>query len=614
MAESQQKLGQYQLLEKIAQGGMAQVYKAKTVDQAGFEKLVVIKRILPHIAEDPEYIEMLVDEAKIAVNFNHGNIAQIYDLGRVGDDYFIVMEYADGKTFSQIKKRLLSLDKQFPIDILLYCMIEVCHALSYIHNKRDSSGRPLGVVHRDVSPQNVILTYAGTVKLIDFGVAKARYKEGQTEHGVLKGKFAYMSPEQSKAHGVDHRSDVFSMGTLLWEMVTGERLFKRKTNQETIKAIQKGKFEPASKLRKQLTRDFDKIIRKALQLKPKNRYQDASEMAFELEKLLFKVNPDFKPVYASEFVYKLFGPDDEEVDLPNHIFVKEETPHTKVKDKPIEDEVTEKEDLPDAPTPIVNLKRKKKWANPYTWGVAAIILLFLVGMSYVYSVNKFSRSYLVLEGITDDMHILLNEERVLNMEDPILLQSQKEYKLIISQKGYQTLQKSFVLNSGETKTLTVKMKKRKPLFGSLLVTSTPAGATVYIDNRQIKNKTPTEIPLLRYNKTYKLGLFLEGYQYFNQNVRLFHGQNNELEHQFEVNYAKLIVSSQPSGLEVWVGDDLVGRTPYKNLKIKPGEELFLTFQDPSDLYYPQNMTLKLAPGEEKLLNIVLDPVNRGSES
>ena len=464
------------------------------------------------------------------------------------------------------------------------------------------------MVHRDVSPQNVILTYAGTVKVIDFGVAKARYKEGRTEHGVLKGKFAYMSPEQSKAHVIDHRSDIFSLGTLLWELVTGERLFKRKTNQETIKSIQKGKFDPASKIRKQLTRDFDKIVKKALQLKPKNRYQDASEMAFELEKLLFKVNPDFKPVYASEFVYKLFGPDSEEVDLPNHIFVKEDTPHTKIKDEPIDDDVTEKEEIEDVATPIVSLSKKKKWGNIYTWGVSAIVLLFIFGMVYVYAVNKFSRAYLVLEGASAKMSILLNQDRVLRVNEPILLESEKEYSLLISQPGYQNLIKTFELLPGETKTLHIKMKKKQPLFGALDIQTTPAGATIYIDNRELPQKTPTQVPLLKFNKTYKLGLYLDGYKYFSQNVRLFHGQNNVLNHQFELNLAKLMITSEPSGLEVWIGDDLVGRTPYQNLKVKPKQELKLTFQDPNDAYYPKNLTLKLAPGEEKSLNVTLEPV------
>ena len=159
--QTQKRLGNYTLLDKIAQGGMAQVYKAKTYDHSGEERLVVIKRILPHISADPEYVEMLIDEAKIAVNFNHGNIAQIYDLGRVDEDYFIVMEYVDGKTFSQIAKRLKQIGKQIPLDILLYCFIELCRGLSYIHNKKSSDGKALRVVHRDVSPQNIILSYTG---------------------------------------------------------------------------------------------------------------------------------------------------------------------------------------------------------------------------------------------------------------------------------------------------------------------------------------------------------------------------------------------------------------------------------------------------------------------
>ncbi|OVE81309.1 hypothetical protein BVY03_03755, partial [bacterium K02(2017)] len=336
MASDSQKLGQYTLLEKIAQGGMAQVFKAKTVDPNGIERLVVIKRILPHISADQEYVDMLVDEAKIAVNFNHGNIAQIYDLGRVKDDYFIVMEYVDGKTFSHIVKKLKSRKTRFPLDLLLYCAIEIAHGLSYIHNKKDSTDKPMGVVHRDISPQNIILSYAGQIKIIDFGVAKAEFREGKTESGVLKGKFAYMSPEQSRCDRIDNRSDIFSLGTLIWEATTAARLFKKKTNQETIQNIQKGKYIPASQIRKNIPKEFDRILKKALSKNPKHRFQDASEMAFEMEKLLFKINPEFKPVYAAEFIYKLFGPEEDEAKLPDHIFVKDKTDVTKIKDVAID--------------------------------------------------------------------------------------------------------------------------------------------------------------------------------------------------------------------------------------------------------------------------------------
>ncbi len=254
------KLGDYLILDKIAHGGMAEVYKAKTLDPLGIERLVVIKRILPHIASQPEYIEMLVDEAKIAVHFSHGNIAQIYDLGRIGDDYFIVMEFVDGKTLSQVLRAFRDKPTPIPIDIAVYAVLEVCRALDYIHNKADASGAPLGIVHRDISPQNIIISYSGNVKVIDFGVAKSLEKLNQTEAGVLKGKFAYMSPEQARGDFVNHRSDLFSVGILLWELLTQTRLFKRPNNKATVQAVLKYKAPKVTDIRGEVPKSLERIV------------------------------------------------------------------------------------------------------------------------------------------------------------------------------------------------------------------------------------------------------------------------------------------------------------------------------------------------------------------
>ncbi|MBI2974705.1 MAG: serine/threonine protein kinase, partial [Deltaproteobacteria bacterium] len=210
-------LGQYFLQEKIAQGGMAEIYKGIASDIHGIKKTVVIKKILPHIAANKEFVDMLVSEAKIAVQLNHGNIAQIYDLGRAGSDYFMVMEFVDGKSLSQIHKRCLKNGELIPIKYICYLISEVANGLDYMHHKADSAGKPLGIVHRDISPQNLIVSYSGNVKIIDFGIAKAAFKIDGTETGILKGKFAYMSPEQARGENIDDRSDIFSLGVILHE-------------------------------------------------------------------------------------------------------------------------------------------------------------------------------------------------------------------------------------------------------------------------------------------------------------------------------------------------------------------------------------------------------------
>src|SRR3989338_3589282 len=288
-----QEFGQYQLIEKIAQGGMAEIFLGKARDPHGIEKPVVIKRIRPHIAASPEFVEMLVDEAKIAVMLSHGNIAQIYDLGKVADDYFIVMEYVEGKTISQVMKRLRTQGKFIPVAYAASIGLEIASALDYMHRKSDDHGNPLHIVHRDISPQNVILSTAGTVKIIDFGIAKAKTKISTTDSGVLKGKFAYMSPEHAEGMKLDHRTDIFSLGIILFELLTGQRLFKGKNNVETVRNVRKSKVPPPSATRSSIPKAFDKIVAKALQRDRDKRYQSAHDMAQDLTKLLVAYYPEF---------------------------------------------------------------------------------------------------------------------------------------------------------------------------------------------------------------------------------------------------------------------------------------------------------------------------------
>src|SRR3954470_22047433 len=196
---------------------MAEVFKAKATGVEGFERMVAVKRILPSIAEDEEFITMFIDEAKIAVQLTHANVAQIFDLGRVDDSYFIALEYVHGKDLRAIFNRARSRGAPVPIELACYAIMKVCEGLDYAHNKRDAAGDFLHLVHRDVSPQNVLVSYEGEVKIIDFGIAKAAGKAGTTQAGILKGKFGYMSPEQAHGLDIDRQSDVFAVGICLYE-------------------------------------------------------------------------------------------------------------------------------------------------------------------------------------------------------------------------------------------------------------------------------------------------------------------------------------------------------------------------------------------------------------
>src|SRR5947209_7397365 len=231
--------GNYRLQRRLARGGMAEVFLARLIGVEGFERRVAIKRILPHLSESEEFRGMFLDEARLAAQLTHPNIVHIYDFGKVDDYYFIAMEYVDGVDLGRMIRR--AREKPVPFELCARILADVCAGLEFAHNAVDGMGRKLNVVHRDVSPQNVLVTYDGGVKLVDFGIAKAAFAAERTRPGVVKGKYAYMSPEQVEGRSLDGRSDVFSAGICLYELVTGMPLYRRDDIVASMREIRDGK-------------------------------------------------------------------------------------------------------------------------------------------------------------------------------------------------------------------------------------------------------------------------------------------------------------------------------------------------------------------------------------
>jgi serine/threonine protein kinase len=281
--------GKYYLLERINVGGMAEVFKAKVMGVEGFERIVALKRILPNIAEDEEFITMFIDEAKIAVQLQHANIAQIFDLGKVEDAYFIALEYVQGRDLRGIFDDARKHRQPMPLPQVCYVIMQVCEGLDYAHNKRDAQGRALNLVHRDVSPQNVLIGYEGEVKLIDFGIAKAAGKASKTQAGILKGKFGYMSPEQVRGLPIDRRSDIFAVGIILYEMLTGERLFVGESDFSTLEKVRNVEIVPPSTFNLQIPDQLERIVLKALAKDVDDRYQNALDLHDDLQAFLYSV-------------------------------------------------------------------------------------------------------------------------------------------------------------------------------------------------------------------------------------------------------------------------------------------------------------------------------------
>jgi TonB family protein len=286
------RFGQYQLIERIASGGMAELYKARRTGVEGFQKIVAIKKILPHMAGNEEFIAMFADEAKLAAQLNHPNIVHIYDLGKIEEGgYFIAMEYVDGRDLRTILQAGRDNGAPLPTPLAVYIAAKVAAALDYAHRRRDHDGHELNIVHRDVSPQNILISFEGDIKLCDFGIAKAASKASQTQSGALKGKVQYMSPEQAWGRPLDRRSDLFSLGAVLCEMLTGEKLFRGDSDLTILEKVRAAEVAPPSQSNPDVPRALDSIVLKALAREPEDRYANASDLLRDLEAVLYAYIP-----------------------------------------------------------------------------------------------------------------------------------------------------------------------------------------------------------------------------------------------------------------------------------------------------------------------------------
>lgn len=274
------------LVDKIATGGMAEIFKAQSFSHGGFEHLLVIKRILEHLSEDDEFVEMFIDEAKVSVALQHANIIRIYDFGKLINNYFIAMECVEGKDVRDLLRKLAKLRRLCPWQYSLFVALEASKALQYAHTKCDMRGRPYHIVHRDMSPSNILISYDGEVKIADFGIAKAAFNTYNTNGGVLKGKYEYMSPEQAGGEKLDHQSDLFSLGIVLHEMLTGRRLFRTGSDVETLEKIRGTPVEPPSKFNNAISPEVDRIVLKLLTIDRKQRYSNAAALTADLRPLL----------------------------------------------------------------------------------------------------------------------------------------------------------------------------------------------------------------------------------------------------------------------------------------------------------------------------------------
>lgn len=279
----------YRVLERIAVGGMAEVFRAESAGLEGFKKKVAIKRVLPHLAGKTEFIGMFLDEARLSAHLGHSNCVQVFDIGQGDNTYFIVMEMVDGADLKGVISHRRDRGQTIPVEEAILICVRICEGLAYAHELSDDKGEPLNIVHRDMSPPNVLMTRYGEVKIADFGLAKANSQLENSQPGIIKGKFGYLSPEAARGHSVDARADIFAVGIILWEMLAGRRLFLGNTDLDTVKQVQRAAVPDIRQINPAVPESVVSVLAKALAGDPDQRYRSARVLGDDLNQVLFRM-------------------------------------------------------------------------------------------------------------------------------------------------------------------------------------------------------------------------------------------------------------------------------------------------------------------------------------
>lgn len=477
--------GKYQVIDRLAAGGMAEILTARVVGAKGFEKVVVLKRILPHLAQEEEFVKMFIDEAKICSSLTHGNIAQINDFGEAGGHYFIAMEYVPGQSLSKIIHRARHTHSPMSTEHAAFIAAEALGGLDYAHRAADpATGRPLGIVHRDVSPQNILVSYDGQVKLVDFGIAKAAGKLHATRGGILKGKFGYMAPEQAAGKPIDHRADVFAMGVVLYEMLTGQVLFKGESDLETLRQVQEARLPDLEPLAQRSDAALVRILEKALTRDPNRRFASAGEMQTLLRKFIFERSVETTHLTLGAFVRKLF-PDEVQKDRDRR---RASSPGTAP--------ALDADEKPTRATPSGSPRPRPGWVVPAVIAGGALLVgaILLVGFALVGRPPADPLPALPPAGAMRigtrpaDATLFIDGRPSANPAEIVGRAPGTRVGVRAVARGHRTLMADVVAGGAPEQTLTLE-----PLPAFVEIDSTPPGAEAFVGNRSA-GKTPLRVP------------------------------------------------------------------------------------------------------------------------
>lgn len=544
------RFGRYTLVKKLATGGMAEIWLARQRGLAGFNRFVVIKKILSHLSEQETFVKMFLDEARTSAQLNHPNVVQIYDLGRESDSYYIAMEFIAGENLAAIAWRGMKRGRPLSPQFAARIIADTCKALHYAHHLRGSDGRSLEIVHRDISPQNILVTYEGEVKVVDFGIAKATTKSEHTKTGMLKGKFSYMSPEQCLGTPVDMRSDIFALGILLYELCTGKRLFKHESELMILEMITKRSVVPPSQVAPGISPRLESVIMTALEKPVENRFQTAQDMQIALEDYLREEERSATNADIAQYMRGLFDDKIEEKRLLREAasrddfesaFGDEEATEAAADARngggkrrvvhglpPSQVKVVPQGSMPGQMVPGM-MQRTGAGMQPMMQGGAITpngqLQPMQSGVQYPPGYGTPMASHLGYPGSNVSYNNSLTGGVAIEGSSWIarlVIAGALVVILVASAILYQQL----VHNEPPPVQHTSLVPPVPPKTGKLLLDSMPTGAVIYLDGRpmQLDNgenaKTPSDLTSLQYGTTYKIRLVKEGHDIFEQEVHM----------------------------------------------------------------------------------------------
>ena len=607
--------GRYLLLDKVAAGGMAEVWRGKITGEANFQRIVAIKKILPHVSEDEDFITMFTDEALITASLVHANIGQVYEFSKIGDVFFIAMEYISGKDLKSVWSWSKARSAIMPIELAAFVIAKMCDGLDYAHNRKDHQGNPSSVVHRDISPQNVLLSWDGDVKVIDFGIAKATEKSGKTRPGTLKGKFAYMAPEQIRGLPLDGRSDIFAIGVCLYELVTGQRGFQAESEFSLLEMVRNVEIRPPSLLNQTLPAEMERIIYKSLAKDRDQRYQTGAEMSEDLQRFLLSRGRPPQARDLSAFLKENFtvdwekekgrldgyrevnpldyaigaprpevkGPssptpmldDEDSAFAPSATFANQDAPAPPLASpslggiraaanvNPVRAETTSpttaNASLP-APPVTVTPKTPSKAPKLFAAALGLTLVIGAVGVALWKTVlQPVTTVSLTLSGPTEaTVRFDLQPPRMVQASSTFEGVPKGAHTIVIEAPGYVPVTLNPVTEGDPILSLRAVLKR---VSGKLTVTSEPSGATITLDGKVTDKRTPASFEV-EGDSIHEVRLDLLDYkQGIKTDLRIKGGEDAEARIKLVPSLIRLRVVTVPEGAMLKVGGVDLGMTP-----------------------------------------------------